>query len=401
RFEHAPPGQRTPFIQTQQGPAARHTPARQLPRVGLGLHNHGDILQTLAEAGRNAFARGGDQSVKFGGLHGRFASCSHSGLPPNQGAPLLLPQPERLHLWDVLIHDAQFPRAIAGEFQLEVHDLVVALVLVIELQLVAFGLGEEERRLPVFHGTGFDQLAFIAQFDAARVQRARDFLAGLNLQHQENLSFMSRFPGARKLGRFGRSTQAHQEKQTGGNAGRCAHRSQFSTLLASAFPLHPEPGPGSTVSRCPRNTPEGGWVYPIAVGRQANHVDLAEDPRLDHFPRFGRHGGGLVLAAYHHHLAALLRGIAEHLAFRDIEGHRLLDVNVLPRRHRIKHHARVPVLGRRYYYRVYVLGGPRVLAEPRSLVLLLRWTESDRPGNIRSKPQRSRYIRSRPSMLTY
>src|ERR1035437_2020314 len=58
RFEHASRGQRTPFIQTQQGPAARHAPARQLPRMRLGLHNHGDILQTLAEARRNAFARG-------------------------------------------------------------------------------------------------------------------------------------------------------------------------------------------------------------------------------------------------------------------------------------------------------------------------------------------------------
>src|ERR1035437_8475391 len=72
RFEHAPRGQRTPFIETQQGTAARHAPARQLPGMRLGLHNHGDILQTLAEAGRNAFARGGDQTVKFGGLHGRF-----------------------------------------------------------------------------------------------------------------------------------------------------------------------------------------------------------------------------------------------------------------------------------------------------------------------------------------
>src|ERR1035437_5216746 len=37
RFEHAPPGQRTPFIHTQQGPAALHTPARQLPGMGLSL----------------------------------------------------------------------------------------------------------------------------------------------------------------------------------------------------------------------------------------------------------------------------------------------------------------------------------------------------------------------------
>src|ERR1035437_5479641 len=233
RFEHAPPGQRTPFIQTQQGPAARHAPARQLPRVGLGLHNHGDILQPLAEAGRNAFARGGDQTVKFGGLHGRFATCSHS-------SGLLLPQPERLHLRDVLIDDAQFPRPIAGEFQLEVHDLVVALVLVVELQFVAFGLGKKERRFAVFHRLCFDQFALLAEGNAADVHRPRDFLTGFDLQHQEDLSLGGRFPGALKLGRLGQSAQAHQEKQTGGNAGRCAHTSQFSTLPASAFRLHPK-----------------------------------------------------------------------------------------------------------------------------------------------------------------
>src|ERR1039457_6089196 len=37
RFEHAPPGQRTPFIETQQRSAARHAPAHQLPRVRLLL----------------------------------------------------------------------------------------------------------------------------------------------------------------------------------------------------------------------------------------------------------------------------------------------------------------------------------------------------------------------------
>src|ERR1035437_4760990 len=117
--------------------------------------------------------------------------------------PLLLAQAERLHLRDVLIDDAQFPRAIAGEFQLEVHDLVVALILVVELQFVAFGLGKKERRFAVFHRTVFDQLALIAQGNAADVHRPRDFRAGLDLQHQENFPFCSRFPGALELGRLG------------------------------------------------------------------------------------------------------------------------------------------------------------------------------------------------------
>src|ERR1039457_2595926 len=99
---------------------------------------------------------------------------------------LLLAQPERLHLRDVLIHDAQFPRSLAGELQLEVHDRVVALILVVELQFVAFGLGEEERRWAVFHLLRFHQFALVVEGDAAGVQRPRDFLAGLHLQHQED-----------------------------------------------------------------------------------------------------------------------------------------------------------------------------------------------------------------------
>src|ERR1039457_5356529 len=89
---------------------------------------------------------------------------------------LLLAQPERLHLRDVLIHDAQFPRSLAGELQLKVHDRVVALILVIEFQFVAFGLGEEERRWAIFHRLRFHQLALVVEGDAAGVQRPRDFL---------------------------------------------------------------------------------------------------------------------------------------------------------------------------------------------------------------------------------
>src|ERR1035438_5133191 len=121
RLEHAPPGQWTPFIETQQRPAARHAPARQLPRLRLGFHDHGDILQPFAKARRNAFVRGGHQTVEFGGLHGRFGPAPILGL--------LLAQVERLHLRDVHIYDAQFSLALAGELQLKVHDLVVALIL--------------------------------------------------------------------------------------------------------------------------------------------------------------------------------------------------------------------------------------------------------------------------------
>src|ERR1019366_828000 len=140
RFEHTPPGQRTPFIETQQRLAARHSPARQLPRVRLGFHDHGDILQPFAKARRNAFIRGGHQTVKLGGLHGRFGPA-----PILAARGRLLAEAEWLHLRDVLVHDAQFSRALAGELQLKVHDLVVALILVIELQFVALGFGEEER----------------------------------------------------------------------------------------------------------------------------------------------------------------------------------------------------------------------------------------------------------------
>ena len=173
----------------------------------LRLHNHRDILQPLAEAGRNAFARGGDQAVKIGGLHGRLATCFHS-------SGLLLAQAERLHLRDVLIDDAQFPRALARELQLEVHDLVVALVLVIEFQFVAFGLGEKEGRFAVFHrvrlrSTRLHRSAWmLPAFNVPEI-----FLSGLDLQHQEDFPSMCRFPGARKFGRFGRRATLHRKSR--------------------------------------------------------------------------------------------------------------------------------------------------------------------------------------------
>ena len=40
---------------------------------------------------------------------------------------------------------------------------------------------------------------------------------------KRDFSFMGRFPGALEPGGLGRRAEAHQEKQTGGNAGRCAH----------------------------------------------------------------------------------------------------------------------------------------------------------------------------------